>query len=205
LPSHLVIIPDLFKGTELPTSLFADFKVFMDPQPDDTIWQKSWAISRVMYYAPAFFVQNSASGGAAIIATVVAEVKRARGIEGKVGLIGYCWGGSIGLLLGAQESGPVDVIAIAHPGGGKTPADYASLVKPTAAILAGKDFTDLSEIEAIANFLKTDKTPKIHHLVKGYPGRYRFRCYILTSHLVVFDLNLLNCCPRTNAWVRGKR
>ncbi|KAJ3391106.1 suppressor of glycerol defect [Entophlyctis sp. JEL0112] len=154
-------VPDLFEGSEPPGELMETFDAFNDKNA--TISQKLYAVWCLLRYFPYFLLKNSDKKGCTIIGDVISELKTSHGIQ-KVALMGYCWGGNIGIKL-AQTPGVVDVVASAHPGGSlKIPQDIDAISTPIYFALAEVDNQlGPKEIEAIRKSMssKPDLVSKV--------------------------------------------
>ncbi|KAJ3346655.1 hypothetical protein HDU83_002815 [Entophlyctis luteolus] len=147
---YLCIVPDLFKGTEVPSDLMDSISLLN--MSTSTIFEKAYAVLRLLYYFPPFILRNSPKAGCQIIESVVTDIKANRGLS-KVALVGYCWGGNIGIQL-AKQQGLFDVIFSAHPGGAKIPQDIDEIKTPIYFALAEVDMQiKAKEVELIKESL----------------------------------------------------
>ncbi|KAI9350803.1 dienelactone hydrolase [Obelidium mucronatum] len=129
---YLAVIPDLFKGSELPANIMSTIS-----DSKASIFQKIYAFGQLLWYMPGFLWKNSFSKGVSILETVILELKEKRNVK-KVAVQGYCWGGSLAVKL-AQHPNTIDVACAAHPSFLQIPADIEKIQKPIFFVLPSKD------------------------------------------------------------------
>ncbi|KAI8897993.1 dienelactone hydrolase [Globomyces pollinis-pini] len=162
------IVPDFFEGAELPESVMKSVDTFKSDQ--SSYLDKAFGFGNFVVQWPLFLLRNSATDSVNRIKKIIDTLKADKGIK-KVVLVGYCWGGAVGIFL-AQEPDYVDAVVSCHPGSFKIPGDVEKLIKPVYFVMAEKDFL-ISEAQAnvIRDTLKKkDENGGYPHLFKWYIG-----------------------------------
>jgi dienelactone hydrolase len=167
----LTIVPDIFNGSEPPANLMDNVEALQSKQA--SFGGKIWSVCRLLYHLPPFLIYNKHQNGVSIIEKVVKELKNTTNIK-IVAVSGYCWGGTIAVLL-AQKSNLIDCAMSAHPGGLNLPGDVEKIINPIGFLLTtGKDFEikepQLNIIQEI--LLKKEKENGLIHLLKDYPTMF---------------------------------
>ncbi|KAF3045301.1 hypothetical protein E8E11_008138 [Didymella keratinophila] len=109
-----VLCPDIIPGGGMSPAVLPLLDTFSSPSA--SYFSKGIAIARAMVYVIPFFARagpdKAASTGPCV--EYAKAVKKEVG-EGKVGVVGYCWGGYQSLNIAGLEEKLVDAVFIAHP------------------------------------------------------------------------------------------
>jgi dienelactone hydrolase len=158
------IVPDLFKGGEIPPYLMNDLQVLSQ----GTLLQRLFILPKVLYYFPSFMWYNSIGKGVDVIRNVANELKPK---FKQLFAVGYCWGGSINTKLSHEDL--FNGICCAHPGQLSIPSDIDAIKTPLYFVLPDIDFL----------FSKESFHQIIHIMdAKGDQMRYKAEIYPNVEH-----------------------
>ncbi|KAL0489775.1 AIM2 [Acrasis kona] len=96
---------------------------------------------------------------------------------GKIGAVGFCWGGRQVALLGDEScTQKVDAIVSCHPAGLAIPSEVENIVKPISIQVGEIDsFFDKDQAEKVRQVLMDKKTPYevvvYNHMIHGFAVR----------------------------------
>ncbi|KAI8620456.1 dienelactone hydrolase [Chytriomyces sp. MP71] len=151
---HLVVMPDLFKGTEPPASLMTSISALTGTGA--SILTKVVAFLKLLYYFVPFRLRNSQKKSAEIIEASLKALRENHGVN-KVAIVGYCWGGGVSVKI-SHKSGAIDAIAPTHAGGLTFPGDVEKITVPAYFVCPEKDmgikepqFKVIQEVQAQQN------------------------------------------------------
>jgi len=136
------VIPDLFNGDSLPADL-KDMSVF------GTWLPKHPLISKIP-----------------IIEATIKELKEKEGVQ-KIGIIGYCYGGSLSIKFGAPSKG-VTAYSAVHPGTPEMPTDIEAIQIPGLYLCAETDKSFGEEVREKTREILKNKGIKT--VFKIFPG-----------------------------------
>ncbi|KAI0070920.1 dienelactone hydrolase endo-1-3,1,4-beta-D-glucanase [Panus rudis PR-1116 ss-1] len=163
-----VWVPDLFNGAP-------PFKVEeIEPLMPHRAGQKMpwWNYLRAFFVLLPRFPRLYANRASVVdprVESFIAKIRDERKYE-KVGAVGYCFGGSVGIRFGSK--GLLNSLVIAHPGR-CTIQEIEAIKIPTAWVLAEEDmsFSDQLRKQAEESFAKRKGTPnEVDYEFKVYKG-----------------------------------
>ncbi|GAA5900713.1 hypothetical protein JCM5296_004876 [Sporobolomyces johnsonii] len=172
-----VYVPDLFEGEYIDTSKLQPQLELMDESLyKKSLFSKITSILSILYglvryVGIGYLKKHSLSRALTLSEQVCSFLRTEKGVK-KIGMVGYCFGGSLVCLLATRE-GPIDVGVCAHPGQVKA-GDFKAIDRPFALLLPEEDWSfDRVRKDALANF-DTATIPKVVH---NYPGTmHGFAC-----------------------------
>ncbi|GAA5920374.1 hypothetical protein JCM1841_005596 [Sporobolomyces salmonicolor] len=172
-----VYVPDLFEGDYIDTSKLQPQLELMDESLyKKSLFSKITSILSILYgivrYVGLGYVKKHSLRHALTLSEQVCSFLRTEKGVKKIGMVGYCFGGGIAVLL-ATKAGPIDVGVSAHPGQIKA-EDFKTIARPFALLLPEEDWGfDRIKKDAVAN-LDGLAVPKVVH---NYPDTlHGFAC-----------------------------
>jgi dienelactone hydrolase len=146
---------------------------FMDTNPT-TFWGSLQQNFNFLCLLPSMISWMGRHGDSATLPALNAVLKEARELavkngNGKLGIIGFCWGGRYSILAAGGDAPMVDAYAAAHPSNLSVPKDVDAIHRPGLFLLAENDFVfSESNVKATEEILsKKEDAPA--EFVK-YPG-----------------------------------
>jgi dienelactone hydrolase len=110
-----VLCPDIIPGGGMSPSVLPLLDTFSSPTA--SYFSKGLAVARAMVYVIPFFARAGPDKPASTMPCIrfAEAVRKELGDGGKVGCVGYCWGGYQGLNIAGLEERVVDAVFFAHP------------------------------------------------------------------------------------------
>lgn len=111
--STTVLVPDIIPGGGMSPAILPLMDTFTSPS--SSYLSKALAMGRAMVHVIPFFMRASPQKQECTIPCLeyAKSVKKELGEGGRLGLVGYCWGGFQALHIASQEE--VDAVFVAHP------------------------------------------------------------------------------------------
>ena len=137
---YLVIMPDIFNGFLISTEMLDPVFGFNLPETKSFFQKFKLTMYRTWCFIKCIptmfkFMKHEPKSKLPIIAAISTELRKS---GYKIGIQGYCFGGSIGILSGATAY--VDAVVACHPGQFNVKIDTNALNVPTFFLLAEEDF-----------------------------------------------------------------
>ncbi|KAJ3408806.1 hypothetical protein HDV05_004755 [Chytridiales sp. JEL 0842] len=132
------VVPDILHGDPLQFSLVDGI---LDPPQTylervTQVVRTGWIVPNFAYWLSKHYDSNTLP----VVDAVLDDLKTGEWKAGKVGVVGYCFGGRYAILKGSKADERVDAVVGAHPSNVSVPKDIEALGKPTLFVLAGFDW-----------------------------------------------------------------
>ncbi|KAF3046046.1 hypothetical protein E8E12_010632 [Didymella heteroderae] len=165
-----VLCPDIIPGGGMSPSLLPLMDTFTSPS--SSYLSKAIAIARAMTHVIPFFARAGPNKPASMGPCVeyAQAVRKALGEGGKLGCVGYCWGGFQALNIARQEEKIADAVFVAHPAKFE-PAQVVSAVHKGVDVSFAHAGDDMS-----LSMAKIDETKKLMEGKEGFELRVYEGC-----------------------------
>ncbi|KZS96363.1 putative cytoplasm protein [Sistotremastrum niveocremeum HHB9708] len=163
-----VYVPDLFDGDYVPEYVL-DVVAPKDTAPPKSFTEKALSTAKAPFDLGPWVVKHREAVSLPLIKNAV-EAIRADPATGKLGAVGFCWGGRYAILL-AHAGSQVDAAVAHHPSFLGLPDDVEPVAKPLAVTVGDKD--SMLDQKGVAQ-LKEILTSKagVPSEVTVYPGAH---------------------------------
>lgn len=171
-----VLMPDLFEGRPVDGK---SLNHILDVEPSKSFCGKVSNCFSFLGMIPTFISFIKKNGKAKIMPRCegLARAARAKATElgsagSKLGVVGFCFGGTYAILLPGLEGTVIDSFVAVHPGAVKVPDDIEALKSPGLFALSGIDhhytIKVVDKIKAITDRRGNEGGPKVEYI--WYPG-----------------------------------
>jgi dienelactone hydrolase len=145
-----VYVPDVLFGDALPIEFLQDVEPNLKTQASLGVLDKAKKTASVGTTLGPWLIKHREAVSKPIIDKFIDDVKAIPG-TGKVGAIGFCWGGRYAILAGhTGSSGSADAVYACHPSLVTIPGDFEPVSKPTAIAIGDHDsLLDTKSIDQI--------------------------------------------------------
>jgi len=158
-----VYIPDLHKGDSLPIEFLQSVEPPLKIREQQGLVDKTKATVTVGTTLPPWLLKHPESTTRPLISSFVSSVRALPG-TGKVGAIGFCWGGRYAILA---AHGDVDAAYACHPSLISIPGDFEDVSKPLSLAVGDHDsLLDNDNVQKIKDVLA--KNASVPHEVTIY-------------------------------------
>jgi len=155
-----VYVPDFHQGDSLPIEFLQSVEPPLKTREQLTLLDKTKATATVGTTLPPWLLKHREGVTKPLISSFIAAVRAEPG-TGKVGAIGFCWGGRYAILA---AHGEVDAAYACHPSLVSIPADFEGVEKPLSLAVGTKDsLLDTASIGKIQDIM-AKKTSLPHEL-----------------------------------------
>jgi dienelactone hydrolase len=119
-----VLVPDILGGDPVPPELFSSF----DEPPPSSIFGQIWAgfsfASKIPTLIP-WFLRHKDAHTLPHVHVALTEARRWSQVKGngRLGAVGFCFGGRYAILSAGEPSPTVDAYAVCHPSNVSVPGD----------------------------------------------------------------------------------
>ncbi|KAI9671519.1 MAG: hypothetical protein M1817_003571 [Caeruleum heppii] len=167
-------IPDVVQGDALPEAFLDDVEPKLSVREQLTMVEKAKKTANVGATFGPWLIKHREGVTAPIIDGFVDAVRKDPQ-TGKIGAIGFCWGGRYAILQAHKRSefsgdhavGGVDAVYACHPSLVAIPSDFDPVVRPLSLAVGDKDsLLDAASVEKIKDVL--DKKTDVPHEVEVY-------------------------------------
>lgn len=148
-------IPDIQQGDPLPISFLDSVEPPLKVREQQGVIDKTKSTAVVGATLMPWLYKHSESVTKPLISSFIKAIRATPG-TGKVGTIGFCWGGRYAILTAAGE---VDAAVACHPSLVSVPSDFDPITKPVSIALGDKDsLVDNDTVKKIIDVMakKTD-------------------------------------------------
>ncbi|KAI9053547.1 hypothetical protein LZ554_002502 [Drepanopeziza brunnea f. sp. 'monogermtubi'] len=153
-------IPDVHQGDSLPLDFLNSVEPPLKTREQMTMIEKTKATAVVGTTLPPWLIRHREAISKPIIEKFFKDVRQIPG-TGKVGAIGFCWGGRYAILA---AHGVVDAAYACHPSLVAVPGDFEAVTKPLSLAVGDKDsLLDKATVGQIQD-LMAKKTALPHEL-----------------------------------------
>lgn len=128
-------IPDVHQGDSIPFDFLTSAEPPLKKREQLTAIEKTKATAVVGTTLPPWLIQHREEISRPLIENFISAVREVPG-TGKVGAIGFCWGGRHAILA---AHGIVDAAFSCHPSLVAVPGDFEPVTKPLALAVGDKD------------------------------------------------------------------
>jgi len=128
-------IPDIHKGDSLPIEFLQSVEPPLKDQEQAGLIDKAKNTATVATTLPPWLMRHPESTTKPLISSFIKAVRAIPG-TGKIGAIGFCWGGRYTILA---AHGVVDAAYACHPSLVAIPGDFEPVTKPLSLALGTKD------------------------------------------------------------------
>jgi dienelactone hydrolase len=150
-----VYIPDFLQGDPLPIEFLQSVEPPLKVREQQTLVDKTKATATVGTTLPPWLLKHREAVSKPLISSFISAIRATPG-TGKVGAIGFCWGGRYAILA---AHGEVDAAYACHPSLISVPGDFEDVSKPLSLAVGEKDsLLDKDSVGKIQDVLakKTD-------------------------------------------------
>ncbi len=156
-----------------------------------------------MAFCPDFLEEIRKKCRSQLAIETIEFLRKERGIK-RFGVVGYCWGAQIAMLL-AEKENICDSFASCHPGPIKVPSQVANICKPSCYIFPEDECSDVSKKPCFgsappspkAEFLAFLSTKSYKSVLKTYDNvKHGFACRgdITKQHILAAKLDAFETC-----------
>jgi dienelactone hydrolase len=128
-------IPDVHQGDSLPTECLNSIEPPLKTREQLTLLDKTKATATVGTTLGPWLIKHRETISKPIVGSFIAAVRAIPG-TGKVGALGFCWGGRYAILA---AHGEVDAAYACHPSLVTVPGDFDPVTKPLSLAVGDKD------------------------------------------------------------------
>ncbi|KAF7919451.1 uncharacterized protein EAE98_009291 [Botrytis deweyae] len=161
-----VYIPDVHQGNSIPLSFLQSVEPPLQIREQQSLLEKTKATGVVATTLPPWLVRHREGVTRPLISSFIAHIRGLPG-TGKVGALGFCWGGRYAILA---AHGEVDAAVACHPSLVSVPADFESVTKPLSLAVGDQDsLLDRGTVGQIQD-LMAGKT-ELPHELRIYEGQ----------------------------------
>jgi dienelactone hydrolase len=129
-------VPDVLEGDALPIELLKSIAPpLKDQQESKGVIEKVKDTVDVSTTFGPWMAKHREAVSRPIVESFIKAVREIPG-TGKIGAIGFCWGGRLAILAG---NGTVDAVVACHPSGIAVPGDFENVTKPFSLAVGSKD------------------------------------------------------------------
>lgn len=167
-------VPDIQQGDALPIAFLDDVEPKLAVREQLSLVEKAKKTANVGATFGPWLIRRREAVTKPIIDGFIDAVRKDPQ-TGKIGAIGFCWGGRYAILQaharsefsGDQPVGGVDAVYACHPSLVSIPSDFDPVVKPLSIAVGEKDsLLDTASVDKIKDLL--DKKLNLPHEVKVY-------------------------------------
>jgi dienelactone hydrolase len=155
-------IPDFFQGDSLPIEFLQSVEPPLKTREKLTLADKATSAATVGTTLGPWLLKHSEASVKPLITSFVSAVRSVQG-TGKVGAIGFCWGGRYAILA---SHGEVDAAVACHPALLAIPGDFEGITKPLSLAVGGEDSLldskSVGSIQDLFGGLKSDHELRIY-------------------------------------------
>jgi len=130
-----VYVPDFHQGDSIPIEFLQSVEPPLKTREQLTVIDKTKATATVGTTLPPWLVKHREAVTKPLIDSFISAVRKVPG-TGKVGAIGFCWGGRYAILA---AHGEVDAAYACHPSLVAVPADFDPIAKPISLAVGDSD------------------------------------------------------------------
>eukprot|EP01117_Protostelium_nocturnum_P020105 TRINITY_DN8898_c0_g1_i1.p1 TRINITY_DN8898_c0_g1~~TRINITY_DN8898_c0_g1_i1.p1 ORF type:complete len:272 (+),score=102.07 TRINITY_DN8898_c0_g1_i1:55-870(+) len=159
-----VYLPDLLKGDSLPIELLKKIAPSEADPPREGIITAIADKTEVTARLGAWMIKHRDAVTKPLIEYAIHNIRA--NSDGKIGAVGFCWGGRHAAILAANGTG-IDASVACHPSGLVVPDELAEVTKPLA--FAAGDIDDMFNAEAAQKTREVLEKKGVVHEVKIYP------------------------------------
>jgi dienelactone hydrolase len=128
-------IPDVHQGDSLPLEFLQSVEPKLKTREQLTLIDKTKATTTVGTTLPPWLIKHREAVTKPIIDSFIKAVRNIPG-TGKIGALGFCWGGRYAIL---EAHGEVDAAYACHPSLVAVPGDFDPVTKPLSLAVGDKD------------------------------------------------------------------
>jgi len=155
-------IPDVHQGDSLPIEFLQSVEPPLKTREQMTLIEKTKATATVGTTLPPWLIKHREAVSKPLIDSFIKAVRAIPG-TGKIGAIGFCWGGRYAILE-AHDDGHVDAAYACHPSLVAIPGDFEPVSKPLSLAVGEKDsLLDSASVGKIQDIM-AKKTSVPHEL-----------------------------------------
>jgi len=156
-------IPDVHQGDSLPMEFLQSVEPPLKTREQLTLLDKTKSTATVGTTLPPWLIKHREAVSKPLIDSFIQTVRKIPG-TGKVGAIGFCWGGRYTILAAHDGPGSVDAAYACHPSLVAIPGDFEPVTKPLSLALGDHDsLLDTKSIGQIQDVL-AKKTSHPHEI-----------------------------------------
>ncbi|KAK6615132.1 dienelactone hydrolase family protein [Botrytis cinerea] len=133
-----VYIPDVHQGNSIPLSFLQSVEPPLQIREQQSLVERTKATGVVATTLPPWLVRHREGVTKPLVSSFIAHIRGVPG-TGKVGALGFCWGGRYAILA---AHGEVDAAVACHPSLVSVPADFERVTKPLS-LAVGIRITEL--------------------------------------------------------------
>ncbi|EXJ86787.1 hypothetical protein A1O3_03741 [Capronia epimyces CBS 606.96] len=156
-------IPDVHEGDSLPIEFLQDVEPPLKVKEQEGLLAKAKETVNVMATLGPWLAKHREGVAEPLISGFIDAVRKIDG-TGKLGAIGFCWGGRYAILQAharkEDQKGGVDAAYACHPSLLSIPSDLVPVAKPVSLAVGEKDsLLDLKSVEQIKETLEKTGVP----------------------------------------------
>jgi len=156
-------VPDVHKGDSLPIEFLQSVEPPLKTREQQSVLDTTKATANVAMTLPPWLIKHREDVSKPLIGSFIDAVRAIPG-TGKVGAIGFCWGGRYAILAAHGGSGSVDAAYACHPSLVAIPGDFEPVTKPLSLAVGSQDsMLDQKSVGQIQD-LMAKKTSLPHEL-----------------------------------------